>query len=49
MRMIGNLPSASSDGSILTPSIAPENVRPPMPLMPVTLAERTSTKSSGWL
>ena len=30
------------------PWIEPENSRPAMPLMPVTLAERTSTKSSGW-
>ena len=26
----------------------PENSRPATPLMPVTLAESTSTKSSGW-
>ena len=49
IEMIGNLPCGSSDGWILMPSIEPENVSPPMPLIPVTLAERVRTKSSGWL
>ena len=46
--MIGNSPCASSEGWIRTPSIEPENCRPEIPLMPVTLAESTRTKSSGW-
>ena len=48
MAMIGNLPCASSDGLILTPSIEPENSRPGIPLIPVTLADSVRTKSSGW-
>ncbi len=47
MAMIGNLPSANSDGLILTPWIEPENVNPPRPWMPVTLADSVSTKSPG--
>ena len=45
--MIGNSPSASSDGRIFTPCTAPENVIPASPCSPVTEAERVRTKSAG--
>ena len=48
MSVIGNLPSKSNLGSILTPSIVPENCRPVTPFRLSTLAESVMMKSSGW-
>ena len=45
--VMGNSPSSSRPTSILTPSIAPENVSPASPLMPVTDAERIIEKLVG--
>ncbi len=50
MPMIGNLPSSSSDGWMRMPcDRAGDLADPSRPWMPVTLAERMSTKSSGAL
>ena len=45
--MIGNSPASSLPTSIWMPSIEPENSRPAMPLIPVTLADSVRTKFAG--
>ena len=45
--MTGNSPFSSLWTSIWIPSIEPENVRPPIPWIPVTLADRVRTKLPG--
>ena len=47
MPMTGNSPFSSLWTSIWIPSIEPENVRPPIPWIPVTLADRVRTKLPG--